>query len=223
MTAFKACVFDLDGTIVNSIEDLTASINFALAENNFPGTYSVEDVKMMVGNGIRKLVERALPVANRGETEIGNVIACFTEHYFHHCIDNSRPYAGVPEMLAYIKSRGVKLAVISNKADMLTKVIVDALFASNTFDVVRGMRDGVPPKPNPVSTLTTLKELCVLPEECLFIGDSGVDMQTARSAGCIPAGVLWGFRSKEDLELNGANYLAAVPEDLKKIITGTQK
>ena len=213
-----ACIFDLDGTIVDSIADLTSAINYALEKNQFPSSYREDQVAYMVGNGIRKLVERALPVARRDDKNSELVMADFMEHYFLHCVDKTRPFPGIPEALRQLRERGILLAVLSNKADVMVKKIVPVLFGEECFTIARGIRDALPPKPNPASAIMLLEELGVGKENCCFIGDSSVDMKTSVNCGCIPIGVLWGLREREDLISGGAARLVEAPDMLPQAV-----
>lgn len=210
----KAVLFDLDGTLVNSLSDLAASTNFALTKFGFP-THETENFKIFVGDGMAKLIERALPEDKRDMETINTTLDIFMEHYRAHYVDKTVPYDGISELLD--KLTGVKKAVISNKADEMAIHLTRKLLGER-FDIVCGKREGYPTKPDPTLTLEIIGELGVEPKECIFVGDSGMDMAVAKNSGCVALGVLWGFRSEEELLLNGADYIAKKPAEILEII-----
>ncbi len=212
----KAVLFDLDGTLVNSLEDLAASTNYALKTLGFP-THKTEKFKMFVGNGMPKLIERALPEDSRDEATKEKALKIFMDHYRVHYKDKSYVYDGMAEVVGSLKKAGFKTAVISNKAQEMTDEVVSKLLGDK-FDAVCGKREGYPTKPDPTLTLEVMSNLGVNPSECVFIGDSGMDCKTAVNSGCIGIGVLWGFREKQELLENGASYIAEKPERLIDII-----
>ncbi len=212
----KAVLFDLDGTLVNSLDDLANACNYALEQNGFP-THETEKYKYFVGNGIPNLIKRILPENSRQEETLAKVSAKFYEHYSVHYADNTCTYKGLPELVSNIKKQGIKVAVVTNKADAPANEVVNRLLP-NTFDLVYGQREGIPTKPDPTLTLMAMEELGVEPKECIFIGDSGMDVATGVNSGAVPVGVLWGFRKAEELLQNGARYLIDAPEKLLDII-----
>lgn len=212
----KAVLFDLDGTLVNSLYDLANAMNFCLENEGFE-THSVEKYRYFIGNGIPKLIERALPEEKRTPEKIESVKEKFFSRYSEHCCDDTRSYEGIAELLLNLKVKGIKTAVITNKAQSMTDIIIEKLF-QNEFMYVLGKRDEFPLKPDPASTRFVMKELCAESEECLFVGDSGVDMRTAKNAEIRSVGVLWGFREKEELIQNGADYIIDKPLKLLEII-----
>ena len=216
VTLIKAAIFDLDGTLINSIADLANSTNYALEVYGFP-THSVEKYKYFIGDGMLKLIERALPENKRDDDIKAEVLNTFMEHYRLHFLDKTVLYNGIDEILSKLSDMGVKLAVISNKIQEMASVIEQKLFA-DTFVIFYGKREGYPTKPDPTLTKEVIKKLGVKPCECVFIGDSGMDALTAVNAGCIGIGVLWGFREREELLQNGAKYIAQTPNDILQII-----
>lgn len=210
----KAVLFDLDGTLVNSLSDLAASTNFALTKFGFP-THETEKYKYFVGDGMAKLIERALPESKRDKETIKTTLDIFMEHYRAHYVDETVPYDGILELLD--KLTGVKKAVISNKADEMVIPLTKKLLGDR-FDIVCGKREGYPTKPDPTLTLEIIEKLGVASNECIFVGDSGMDMAVAKNSGCVALGVLWGFRSEEELLLNGADYIAKKPAEILEII-----
>lgn len=212
----KAVIFDLDGTLVNSLFDLATACDYALSQKGFP-THTVEEYKYFIGNGIPKLIERALPEVNRNAYTIEVVKEIFLKYYSVHFADKTVAYGGMKETVTELKNRGLKLAVVTNKADNMAKSVVKAVYG-DIFDIVVGLNDKFPAKPNAASTLDTLNKLSVTPDECVFVGDSAVDIQTANNAGIKSVGVLWGFRDREELMENGATYIIDNPQELLQII-----
>ena len=203
------CIFDLDGTLVNSLRDLADSSNHMLAVQGFP-TYPVDRYRFFVGRGIPKLIEEVVPVPSRTPEVLAASRRLFDEYYHAHALDNTAPYEGIPELLTELKSRGLRLAVVSNKPDGFAKQIVTALFGG-TFEIVFGQRAGVPRKPDPAGALEACAAMGGVPSDCLYFGDSGVDMLTANAAGMTAVGVLWGFRGRDELLENGAKSLIPAP------------
>jgi len=198
----KAVLFDLDGTLVNSLIDLANGVNEALKANGFPA-HDVEKYKYFVGDGIRKTIERALPEENRDNETVTDTVGKFNGYYSVHYADNTYPYDGVPELVAELNKRGYKLAVVTNKdQDMAEKVVTDAY--GGAFKLIFGKREGLLPKPDPTAAILTMESLGVKPCECVFLGDSGVDILTGFNSGAYPVGELWGYREAEELKKNGA-------------------
>lgn len=205
----RLCVFDLDGTLVNSLGDLADSANFALDQRGFP-THPRELYRYFVGGGIPKLIRRILPQGT-GEEEIRRVHDLFAKEYESRCLATTAPYPGILDLLGELEKRGVGAAVFSNKDHAFAGRIVAALFPGQRFAFVQGMEPGMPKKPDPAGMLPHLERLGISPGQCLYLGDSGVDMRTAGNAGCLALGVLWGFREREELLENGAAHLIAQP------------
>ncbi len=204
-------IFDMDGTILNTLEDLLESTNAALAANGFPER-SLAEVRRFVGNGIAKLIERAVPEGTPADVR-GRVLADFKEHYAVHCADHTHPYAGVPELLADLRARGVLTAVVSNKADFAVQTLARDYFPG-LFDCVLGEKEGIAKKPAPDMVNAVLNKLGVAPAGARYVGDSEVDVETARNSGLSGVFVTWGFRSVETLRAAGAAVLAATPAEL---------
>lgn len=212
MEKIKAVVFDLDGTLLNTLEDLTDSVNAALEAYHCPKK-SIEQVRTYVGNGIKKLIERCL---EGGEThpDFDNIFETFKVHYKNNCQNKTRPYEGIMELLTALKTKGKKLAIVSNKADFAVKELNEFYFKE--FDMVAiGEREKIARKPAPDSVYQALKELGVSKEQAIYIGDSDVDVKTAENAKIPCISVLWGFRDKELLEKCGAKYFA---KDCKEVL-----
>lgn len=209
----KAVIFDLDGTLVNSIEDLADSMNCVLRENNLP-EHPVDSYYGFVGMGIKKMVINALPVQKRIDDIIEKCFVRMTELYQINITNKTKPYEGIPEMLDGLNKRGVKIAVLSNKADNLTKKVVNKIFSEWDIEIVMGPATDSLRKPNPENTLLICKSLGVDPSEVAYVGDTGTDMQTANNAGVWPIGVLWGFRDEKELVANGAKSIIIHPLEL---------
>jgi phosphoglycolate phosphatase len=209
----KAVLFDLDGTLADTIEDLAGAVNRCLARRGLP-EHGTELYKQMVGDGFRNLVARALPEELRSDEYIETARAEAAADYERRCLEATAPYPGVPELLAALAARGVACAVVSNKPDELTKKVVAGLFPSVRFALVRGETPEFPRKPDPASALDACARLGAQPGETLYLGDSGVDMRTAKAAGFIALGATWGFRSIEELRAAGADSLLVSPLDV---------
>lgn len=216
---YKAVIFDLDGTILNTIDDLADSANEILRQLSCP-VHETEKYKYFVGNGIPKLIERCLP-ADRQELK-EEALRRFYEYYDRHSKDKTAPYEDIEETLNTLKENGIKLGVITNKADAIAKKIVPYYFGEGIFDYVRGLDETISAKPDPHGALEVADALCLKPHDVLYVGDSGVDMLTAVNAGFTPCGVLWGFRKADELSENGAKYIISSPSELIKL-TGAKK
>lgn len=214
---FKAVLFDLDGTLLDSLQDLTDCANKVLSANDLP-THNADTVKGYVGEGVRLLVERFLPESHKQEAIVDQVLAEFRDCYRLNYATKTRPYPGINEMLDGVEERGLKTAVFSNKPHDLTKDCVDDLLNTRKFDVVLGATSGIPRKPDPAGAYHIANQLGVRSNECLFLGDSETDMETANRAGMHAVGALWGFRSKEELLKAGAKKLIDKPQELLSII-----
>ena len=212
----KTIIFDLDGTLLNTLADLANSANHTMEQMGYPA-HSVESFRYFVGNGVPKLLERCLPEDKRTEENIQTARNIFAEHYNVHFADKTKPYDGVAELLEKLKESGVKMAVASNKSDEFTVSLVKRFFG-NAFDMVQGGKADVPKKPAPDIVYGIMDRLRAVPENTYFAGDSNVDMYTAKNAGIKAIGCLWGFRTKEELLEGGADFLAESPADIYKIL-----
>ena len=213
---FKGVVFDLDGTLINSLADLADSMNKVLSNFDFP-IHDLGVYNYFVGNGIRNLVRAALPESNRDEQTVGDCYKLMVEAYGDNCINKSRPYDGITDLLNELKSRKMKLGVLSNKAHDLTMKIVQALLP-DYFDVIKGLVIEAHKKPDPSGALEISDNLAIRLENLIFIGDSNIDMQTARNTGMYGVGVLWGFRTRAELIESGAKYILDHPMDLLDLL-----
>lgn len=201
---YKAVIFDMDGTILNTLEDLKNATNYSLRQFGMPER-SLEEVRMFVGNGIRKLVERAVP-AGTSEEKIDQVLDVFLEYYEIHSADNTSPYPGILELVEKLKKSGIKTAVSTNKADVPAQELGRKYF-NGIFDLIVGQQDGLKVKPAPDSVNKILSILDIQKKDAIYIGDSDVDVQTAKNSGLDFIGVSWGFRGREFLEKNGAKNI----------------
>jgi phosphoglycolate phosphatase len=209
---FKAVIFDLDGTLINSLEDIADSMNTVLKTNKYP-THNYEAYNYFIGSGTRNLVAKALPENHSTENEIESCYADLMTVYSDNCSNKTKPYDHIITLLDTLVDRKLKLCVLSNKSDALTKKIVSELFAKY-FKTVVGLTTEELKKPNPFTALQISKELGVSPQEILYVGDSGIDMQTATNAGMCAVGVSWGYRPKEELLADGAIHIINSPLDL---------
>lgn len=210
----KLCIFDLDGTLIDSLYDLADAMNHALEKNGMP-THSRKNYRMMVGSGISVLADRAMVVPEGTESSIKEtVLRDFNAYYAEHCLDLTRPYERIPGLLTELDRRHIRYAVLSNKPDSFAEKIVEALFPEHKFAAVWGKKDEFPRKPDPASVFALMSSLGVEPFDCLYIGDSSIDIQTAKNAGLRNVGVSWGFRKVTELRMAGANYIATTPADI---------
>jgi phosphoglycolate phosphatase len=207
----RAAIFDLDGTLLDSLHDIGAAMNHALTTHGLP-PHPLEAYRHFVGEGVGVLVSRALPPGR--EDAHAAVVATYRAFYAEHLLDHTRPFPGLLEVLAQLEAEGVKLAVLSNKPDPATRRLVAALLSHVPFGAVYGERSGVPRKPDPTAALAVAAELGVAPGECAFIGDTAVDVDTARAAGMFAVGVTWGFRDMEELRSHGAQAIVHSAEEL---------
>ena len=215
---YKAVLFDLDGTLLNTLEDLADSTNCVLQRLGFP-VHASHAYKYFVGDGMMNLVRRALPEGSGNDEELAaKCLAAVKEEYARRWRDKTRPYPGVPEMLDALKQRGIKLVVLSNKPDEFTKLTVETLLSRWTFDAVLGERPSVARKPDPAGAFEIARMIGVPPGEFLYLGDTATDMCTAVSAGMYPVGALWGFRTAEELTANGAKTLIREPAELLHLL-----
>ena len=213
----RLVIFDLDGTLVNTIADLAQSTNHALRELGYP-THEETEFKMMVGNGINKLFERALPEGEKTAENVLRVRQQFIPYYNKHNTDLSRPYPGMHELLRLLQDKGIKTAVASNKYQEATSKIISHFFSDIDFSTVYGQRDGVPIKPDPTIVYQTAEAAGIAIDDALYVGDSCVDMQTGLNAGIETCGVTWGFRPRTELEKYHPQHIVDSATELKDII-----
>lgn len=211
----RLAVFDLDGTLVNSLADLAAASNYGLRTLGFP-EHPTEQFRYFVGNGVRKLCERVLPEDAQDYADRQH--ALFSEYYNAHYADETRPYPGITELLPRLKDAGILLAVASNKTEVFTRKIVEHFFGTALFDLVSGKIEGRPVKPDPAILQAAMQQFGTAPRETVMIGDSNVDIRTAKAACTHSIGCLWGFRTAAELEEAGAEQLADAPAQLFDLI-----
>jgi phosphoglycolate phosphatase len=210
---YRAVVFDLDGTLLDTIDDIAGAMNRVL-ESRHLEPYGIEAYKGLVGDGIEEMVRRALAPRPLDDDQIAGIVRDYRREYDLCWRMHSRPYPGVPELLGELARRGIKTAVLSNKSHPFTEAMTLELLPAHRFDVIRGAMPGVPLKPDPKPALMLADEMGVGPAAVVFLGDTKVDMKTAVAAGMLPVGALWGFRSAEELKGNGAAALIASPPEL---------
>ena len=213
MTCQRCVLFDLDGTLVDSLVDLADSMNRVLIRQGF-AAHPTEAYRYFVGDGIIKLAQRALPAEAQQEDIIKDCARKMRQEYALHWADTTRPYPGIAELLDTLASRGIEIAILSNKPDALTQEVVRTLLPQWNFAAVAGARETFPRKPDPAGALRIANLLRREPANFLYLGDTDTDMQTARAARMFAIGVLWGFRTAEELKEHGAQALLSVPGEL---------
>lgn len=213
----KLAIFDLDGTLLNTIGDLAASCDAVMQMNGLP-QHTADEYRQMVGRGILRLVEAAIPEQMRSPEYVEKVRRDFVAYYLDHIDLHTHPYEGIPELIDALMERGVKIAVASNKFQAGTERLIHSFFPDVEFVAVLGQRAGVPLKPDPQIDLEIIAATAVKPSETLHIGDSGVDMQTAHAAGVQAVGVTWGFRSRKELVESGADVIVDTPCEILNLL-----
>ncbi len=212
----RAILFDLDGTLADTLGDLVAAVNSALAAQGYP-IRPAAAFPRYIGNGTDKMLERALPQPATAE-QVAALRAPYLAYYSAHPVDHTTVFDGMPETLAALRARGVALGVVTNKAEQMAKTVLDRLYGENCFDVICAQGADHPAKPDPTTARLALADLGVSPEECLFVGDSDVDMQTARNSGTTAVGVTWGYRPADELRSAGAAVLIDRPQELLSLL-----
>jgi phosphoglycolate phosphatase len=210
---FKAVLFDLDGTLLNTIDDLTDSMNAVLRRSGFP-EHEAATFKYFVGDGMEDIVRRALPEEHRGSKAVDEGMKAYNQEYRNRYTRKTRPYDGIQALLDGLTFQGIKMAILSNKPHDFTVKMVGQLLGDWTFEPVFGVRPSVPKKPDPSAALEAAGLLRVEPKDILYLGDSDVDMMTARNAGMYAVGALWGFRTAEEILSGGAQVLVKSPADI---------
>ena len=214
----RLVIFDLDGTLLNTLGDLATACNYMLSQRGLP-QHTYEEYCSFVGNGIRRLVERALPEELLSEEYVKAARADFMEYYIDHIDEKTLPYEGIPQLVASLQASGCKLAVVSNKFQAGTEKLIRKFFPTIEWVEICGNREGVPLKPDTALVDLILDAAGVERERCVMVGDSAVDILTAERAGIHSVGVSWGFRSREELQEAGAEYIADSVEDLRRILS----
>ena len=215
MKGYRTILFDLDGTLLDTLADLEVSVNYMLKEMGFP-LRKKEEVRSFLGNGVRHLVASALP-KDVGEDTVEKGLSLFKSHYAAHSMEKTAPYPGICDVLSELRCRGIRMGVVTNKVDAAAQPMIDRYFPG-IFDVVLGQRDEIPRKPAPDMIFAALKESGIAAEHCLYVGDSEVDHATADHAGVDCALVTWGYRDKEDLAPLAPAALIENAEDLLNIV-----
>ena len=211
----RAVLFDLDGTLADTLADLANATNWALVQLGCP-THLLDAYRYKVGDGARELCARALPADK--QYLVDDAVGLMRAHYDKHCFELTQLYDGIPELVSALVERRYKLAVLSNKPDDFTKRMVAHYFKPLPFDAVRGQLPNVPLKPDPTAALQIAAELGVPPAQWLYLGDTNTDMRTAHAAGMVPVGVLWGFRDREELLESGARHLVGKPAEVLRLL-----
>ena len=214
---YRAVVFDFDGTLLDTLRDLAESVNSVLIQSGFPG-HSLEAYRHFVGDGIEELARRVLPDGHREEATVGKTLAAVREEYRQRWPNHTHPYEGVPELLDALKSRGIKMAIVTNKPDDSTRTMAARLLPRWKFDVIVGATADLPKKPDPHGALEVARRLGLPPKAILYVGDSDIDMKTANAAGMYAVGALWGFRTADELIKNGAKVLIRKPLELLELL-----
>ncbi len=213
-TMYNTFIFDLDGTLLNTLDDLVASVNYALHTHGMPER-TLDEVRSFVGNGVRLLMERAIPEGS-ANPRFEETFATFRAYYMEHSLDTTRPYDGIPEMIHALKQRGCRLAVVSNKFYAATQELIRHFFPEITVAIGEHEAEGIRKKPAPDTVFEALRQLGVGKEKAVYVGDSDVDLQTARNSGLPCISVLWGFRNRDFLLAHGATTFISRPEELLK-------
>ena len=213
----RGVIFDLDGTLLNTLEDIVDSMNAVLNRFGFP-EHSIDAYKYFIGDGMEKLVSRCLPADQRDPSAVARCVTALRKEYGKRWSSKTHAYKGIPELLDTLTARGIKLAILSNKPDEFTKVVVAKFLPRWKFESVVGSKPSVPKKPDPKAALEIAAALEIPSSEILFLGDSGIDMETATAANMYSVGVLWGFRTADELRASGAKALLAKPVDLVKLL-----
>ena len=215
---YRTVIFDLDGTLLNSIGDLAAAANYVCRKNRWP-EHTEEEIMGMVGHGIPNLVRQFSPADARSTLMVLNTTSQFNQYYGCHNMELTRPYEGMAELLQQLKAAGAQLAVCSNKADNFSRAIVEHYYPG-VFDLVRGNLNGMPVKPDPTVVREIMRDLDASYLSAVMVGDSSVDIQTGHNAGIKACGVTWGFRSRESLVEAAADAIADTPAELGKLLLG---
>ncbi len=214
---FKAIIFDLDGTLLDTIDDLADSMNAVLKASGYP-THETAAYKYFVGDGMWNLVKRALPESVRDDSHIETYLAETKAEYAKRWNAKTKPYDGIPELLTALEEKNIKMTILSNKADEFTQLIIKKLFPGWKFEAVLGEKPNIPRKPDAAGALEISKQLGIPPEEFLYLGDTNVDMKTAAAAGMYAVGALWGFRKADELAEGGARVLIPKPGALLDLL-----
>jgi phosphoglycolate phosphatase len=215
MLKYKAILFDLDGTLLDTLKDIGDAANRVLLKRQFPA-HPIDSYRLFVGDGLNTLFTRALPPDKINENLVRSCMKEFEQEYSKNWNNETSAYPGVSEMLDLVRSRGLKMSILSNKPHEFTQYCVEAFFPEWEFDIVQGIQASIIHKPDPSGALAIARRLGIAPTSFLYLGDTGTDMQTARAAGMFPIGALWGFRSSEELIENGAKVVISHPMGIEE-------
>lgn len=218
---FKAVAFDLDGTLLDTLDDIADTANHILRAHGFP-THSNDSYQTFVGHGFATTITRALPQAQRDSTTVSTLSNEFEQLYAKNANNKTRPYPGIADLLTELVTKNIRLAVLSNKAHAYTQQYVQDQLSTWSFDIVLGQREGVAKKPDPAGALEIADFLKLPPQDIIYVGDSGVDMQTAVSADMYPVGVSWGFRPQDELQNQGAKAIIHQPSELLALLKSSE-
>jgi phosphoglycolate phosphatase len=214
---YKAILFDMDGTLLDTLQDIAETVNSALRGFGFP-VHEVNEYRYFVGDGEAKLAFRALPEDHRDPEMVNKVLSLFHQNYAVRWADNTRPYPGIPELLDYVAEQGIRMAILSNKRQKFVEEMATRLLSRWSFEVTLGADPSTPTKPDPAGALKVARQMGLEPGDFLYLGDSGVDMKTAVAAGMYPVGALWGYRDEDELLASGAKALVEEPSKLHSLL-----
>ncbi len=213
---YKAVIFDLDGTLINSLPDIVRSMNRVLLNHNLP-EHNEDTYRFFIGHGLEYLIEKSIPENFRTRESVKLLLKEYGNIYKKYCLDSTYPYPGIEDLLKYLEKRRIPMSVLSNKSDPFTKMMVNSIFSNQNFAVIQGAVKNMPIKPDPAAALKIAGETGILPEDMIFVGDSAVDIMTADRAGMASVGVTWGIRPEEELIKAGASFLIKQPRELKNL------
>jgi phosphoglycolate phosphatase len=216
-TVIKTCIFDMDGTLTDTFEDIANAGNYALSILGFP-VHPIENYKAFIGNGVTNLMTLAMPEQARTRQNVDAMLRLALKHYDEHLTACTRPFEGVPELLKTLANNDIALCIVTNKADHQAKLLAKAFFPEITFLAIMGEREGSTEKPDPTDALACARLSGAAPQECAFIGDSDGDIHTGRNADMLTIAVDWGYRTREFLEAAGPDYIASTPKELSEFL-----
>jgi phosphoglycolate phosphatase len=214
---FKSIIFDMDGTLLDTLSDIAATMNHVLRSHVWP-EHNIDEYRLLVGEGIDNLISRSIPPENRQDDMIASLVLEYRKYYAGHWADNTTVYPGINDLISELEKIKISMSVLSNKSDVFTKKMAESFFPKTRFAAVIGSMPGKPNKPDPTSAAVIADIVGVRPAEMIFLGDSAIDMKTAVAAGMRPIGVLWGFRSRDELVSSGASSVISAPMDLLDLL-----